>query len=317
MGLPAPPVTHPPSRPTNAFHDISNGISTVVGVPSMVIDKFNTGFASATNSIAAVFPSMPAATLMSMTLGAPHAHIAHPPSGPPPLPPIPLPPMGPITAGVSVQVHINGMPAARCGDIIMNPTCCGILPLGEVKTGSSNVFIGGGRAARQFMDITMHCPVVNSGASRAAGMAKKAKKAAEQASKLSKAMAVVSKVAMGAGFVAQGASIAGDLVESKVADTSALSAALSQNATMMAAQMAADAVAMVMAAAMGKDPAVPPGTPGTIISPGATNVIIGGFPMVSTMDLAKGMMKIIKGLRRRRNRKPKSDSSHNNSCGCA
>lgn len=313
MALPKAPTTHPTSRPTNALHDISNGISTVVGAPAMVVDKFNTGFASATNSIAAVFPSSPAATLMSMTLGAPHAHIAHPPSGPPPIPPTPLPPMGPITAGICIQVLINGMPAARCGDIIMNPTCCGILPLGEVKTGSSNVFIGGARAARQFMDITMHCPVVNSAANRAKGMAQKGKKAAEQASKLSKAMAMVGKVAAGAGIAAQGAAIAGDVVESVEADTAAMSAALAQNAAMMAAQLAADAAAMALAAAMGKDPAVPPGTPGTIIAPGAVNVIIGGFPMVSTMDLAKGMLKIVKGLRKKRRKKPSSapDSGKN------
>lgn len=315
MALPKPPTSFPTKRPTNALHDISNGISTVVGAPAMVIDKFNAGFASATNSIAAVFPSMPAATLGALTLGAPHAHIAHPPSGPPPIPPTPLPPMGPITAGVCIQVLINGMPAARAGDIIMNPTCCGILPLGEIKTGSSNVFIGGARAARQMMDITMHCPVVNSAASRGAAMAQKAKKAAEQVSKLSKAMAMIGKVATGAGYVAQGASIAGDIVESVQADNSAMSAALAQNAAMMAAQMAADAVAMALAAAMGKDPAVPPGTPGTIIAPGATNVIIGGFPMIPSMALAKGLVKIVKGLRKRKNKKPKSDASNKkNSC---
>ena len=313
---PKAPTSHPPSRPTNALHSISNGISTVVGAPGMAIDKFNAGFASATSSVAAVFPSMPAATLMSLTLGAPHAHVAHPPSGPPPLPPIPLPPMGPITAGVCIQVLINGMPAARCGDIIMNPTCCGILPLGEIKTGSSNVFIGGARAARQFMDITMHCPVVNSAASRAKGMAQKGKKAAEQASKLSKAMAMVGKVAMGAGMAAQGAAIAGDVVESVEADTAAMSAALAQNAAMMAAQMAADAAAMALAAAMGKDPALPPGTPGTIIAPGAVNVIIGGFPMVSTMSLAKGLLKIVKGLKKRKNRRSKSDAGPGKKNAC-
>jgi uncharacterized Zn-binding protein involved in type VI secretion len=316
MGLPKPPTTYPPKRPTNTLHDISNGIASVVGAPQKAIDTFNAGFASATNSVAAVFPSMPAATLGSLTLGAPHAHIAHPPSGPPPIPPTPLPPMGPITAGVCIQVLINGKPAARCGDIIMNPTCCGILPLGIVKTGSSNVFIGGARAARQFMDITMHCPVDNSAADRAKSMAEKGKKAAEQASKLSKAMAMVGKAAQGAGVAAQGLAIAGDVVESVEADSSAMSAALSLNAGMMAAQLAADAVAMALAAAMGKDPAVPPGTPGAIIAPGAVNVMIGGFPMIATMDMAKGMIKALKGLRKRRTKKPPSQPAKNNSCGC-
>ena len=313
MALPKAPTAHPPTRPTNALHDISNGISTVVGAPAIAINKFNEGFAKATQSIAAVFPAAPVATMGSITLGAPHAHIAHPPSGPPPIPPTPLPPMGPITAGVCIQVLINGRPAARCGDIILNPTCCGILPLGEIKTGSSNVFIGGARAARQGMDITMHCPVVNSAASRASAMANKVKKAAAQASKLQKALAVVSKVALGAGVAAQGLAIAGDIVESVEADNSAMSAALAQNAAMMAAQLAADAVAMAMAAAMGKDPAIPPGTPGMIISLASPNVLIGGFPMISTMDLAKGMMKIVKGLRKRRNKRSQSDPA-NKSC---
>ena len=282
----------------------------------MAIDKFNEGFAKVTNVVAAVFPSAPAATMGSLTLGAPHAHTLHPPSGPPPVPPTPLPPMGPITAGVCIQVLINGKPAARCGDIIMNPTCCGILPLGEVKTGSSNVFIGGARAARQLMDITMHCPLVNSAADKAKAAAEKAKAAAEKASKMQKAMAIVGKVAMGAGVAAQGAAIAGDVVESVEADSSAMSGALALNAGMMAAQLAADAVAMALAAAMGKDLCVPAGTPGVITSMASPNVMIGGFPMVSTMDLAKGMMKIVKGLRARRNKKPKSNKTKNNSCGC-
>ncbi|WP_020394446.1 PAAR domain-containing protein [Thiolinea disciformis] len=315
--LPKAPEPYPPTRPTNALHTISQGISSVVGAPQQLVEKFEVGFAKATSSIAAVFPSMPAATLMSLTLGLPHAHVAHPPSGPPPIPPTPLPPMGPVTAGVSIQVLINGMPAARCGDIILNPTCCGILPLGEIKTGSSNVFIGGARAARQLMDITMHCPVVNSAGNRAQATAQKAQQAAEQVSKLSKAIAIAGKVMQVGGIAAQGLAIAGDVVESVESDNAAMSAALAQNAAMMAAQMAADAAAMALAAAMGKDPAAPPGTPGTIITPGAVNVIIGGFPMIATMALAKGLMNILKGLLKKRGQgKPNASVDGQKTCNC-
>src|SRR5262249_12789071 len=42
-----------------------------------------------------------------------------------------------------------------------NPTCCGVVPplsaLFQIATGSSNVYIGGARAARSGIDITMHC----------------------------------------------------------------------------------------------------------------------------------------------------------------
>ncbi len=186
-----------------------------------------------------------------------------------------------------MQVLINGKPAARCGDIILNPTCCGLPPFGEVKTGSSNVFIGGARAAR-ILDISMHCTPVPGGAgARAAASAART------------AMNVAMKGMMIAGMAAQGLSAAGDAIEAVDADNAAMSAALGTSAAMTAAQMAADVAALAMAAAMGKDPCVPPGTPGVVTVPGATNVLIGGFPMPSWMDIAKGLMKGLKALRRR------------------
>lgn len=309
------PATHPPKlspRPENALHSISKGIGTVIGAPSMIIDKFNTGFAQATNSIAAVFPSMPAASMGSLVLGIPHAHMAHPPSLIPPLPPIPFPPFGPIMAGVCIQVLINSRPAARCGDIIFSPTCMAIPPtgMGLIKTGSSNVFIGGSRAARQFMDVTWHCKMefgVKSG----------------KLTKMQKAMEKIQKAMGHLGKVAQATSIAGDVVESVEsiqADNAALSAALAQNAAMMAAQMAADMVAAALQQLIGKDqPILPPsGTPGSIISLASPNVVIGGFPMVSTMDLAKGLLKAVNGLRKRRKKPPLYIPGVNTreKCGC-
>src|SRR5262245_22584576 len=122
MNLPPAPRPMPNERPTNALHSLAAGIGAVVGAPGQAVNPLNEGFATATNAIAQALPSFPAATLGSLTLGVPHAHVAHPPSGPPPVPPTPLPPLGPILLGTSVQVLINGMPAARCGDMGLNPT---------------------------------------------------------------------------------------------------------------------------------------------------------------------------------------------------
>ena len=60
---------------------------------------------------------------------------------------------------------------------------------------------------------------------------------------------------------------------------------------MGAAQLAADIAAWAAAAAMGKDICVPPGTPGMILM-GSPNVLVGGFPMPSWLNIAKGLLKI-------------------------
>src|SRR5690606_38529613 len=113
------------------------------------VDKFNEVFANATAALAEVWPTFPAATMGSMAVGLPHMHST--------LPFVVLPVIGAVALGCCMSVLINGKPAARCGDIGINPTCLGIpLPGFEIFTGSSKVFIGGARAARQF-DVTMHC----------------------------------------------------------------------------------------------------------------------------------------------------------------
>ena len=138
----------------DAVRDKVNEIADKVNVVGNFVNDVDAQIAYATNGISALLPAMPAAFLLSPALGVPHAHYLHPPSGPPPLPPIPLPPFGPVLLGTCVQVLINKLPAARCGDIGINPTCCGLPPMFEIFTGSSKVFIGGTRAARAFMDIT-------------------------------------------------------------------------------------------------------------------------------------------------------------------
>jgi uncharacterized Zn-binding protein involved in type VI secretion len=284
---PPAPRPQPPSRPRNALHTVSEGISKVVGLPSQGINLLNEGFAVATNSIAQALPSFPAATLGSLAIGIPHAHVLHPPSGPPPIPPTPMPVIGMVALGTSVQVLINGMPAARCGDLGYNPTCCGIPPIFEIFTGSSKVFIGGARAARM-LDVTYHCKPVPPAGSAARGAAA--------------AMQAAGRAMMIAGKTAQVLNIAGDAVEAVEASTAgdaAMASALGMSAGMMAAQMAADAVAMALGAAMGKDVCVPPGTLGAITM-GHPNVLIGGFPMPTWMNVAKGLMKLIPGLKGRR-----------------
>ena len=283
LRLPSAPPPSPPTRPTNAALQVADAIGAVVGAPMKAVNLLNEGFASATNFIANALPPLPAATMFSISMGFPHAHTLHPPSGPPPVPPTPLPPIGPILFGNSVQVLINGKPAARCGDLGLNPTCCGLPPIYEVFTGSSNVFIGGGRAAR-VLDVTYHCkPTPPTGEAERGAAA---------------ALATAMKAAMIAGLVAQFASIVGTAEEaSDRMNSPAMSAALGMSAGMMAAQMASDLVAMAMGALMGKDACVPPGTLGAITLNTSPNVLIGGFPMPSWMAVAQGLLKLIGGLK--------------------
>src|SRR6476646_7709298 len=134
---------------------VQSVVSGVLGGIGVVGDMINAGFANLTAPIAKVFPSLPAATITMMYVGVPHTH-SHPPSLIPPAPPVPLPSLGTVMLGTSVRVLINGMPAARCGDIGIAPTCCGLAPFFQIKTGSSNTFIGGNRAAR-VMDVCQVC----------------------------------------------------------------------------------------------------------------------------------------------------------------
>ena len=281
---PAPPA-QPPGRPQNALHQVAGAIGAVVGAPGRLTDLLNEGFDRATNPIAEALPSFPAATLLSIAIGAPHAHVAHPPSGPPPAPPTPLPPIGPILFGTCVSVLINGKPAARCGDLGIGPTCCGLPPIYEVFTGSSKVFIGGARAARM-LDITYHCkPVPPEGEAERGAAA---------------ALQLARKVALIAGMAAQVASLAGDAIEAgDPANSPAMQAAMGMSAGVAAAQLANDLVALAMGALMGKDLCVPPGTPGVILLNTSPDVLIGGFPMPSWMAIARGLLRLIKGLRGR------------------
>ena len=86
-------------------------IGAVLGALGAPKDALNVGFANLTAPLAAIFPSLPSATLMSLYMGTPHCHPTHPPSGPPPIPPTPLPSMGMVMLSTSVKVLIEGKPA--------------------------------------------------------------------------------------------------------------------------------------------------------------------------------------------------------------
>jgi uncharacterized Zn-binding protein involved in type VI secretion len=107
------------------------------------------------------FPALPAIRVLDMAVGLPHAH-NHPPNLTPPNPvPVPLPSVGPIlpipfVSGAG-KVLINGLPAARCGDMGVGVWCGGYFPLFEVFLGSANVWVEGCRAGRVGVDVTKHC----------------------------------------------------------------------------------------------------------------------------------------------------------------
>lgn len=107
------------------------------------------------------FPAFPALRITDTDIGLPHAH-NHPPNLIPPNPvPIPLPSTGPVipipfVSGAN-KTLINGLPAARCGDMGLGIWCGGFVPMFEVFLGSSSVWVEGSRAARTLVDVTNHC----------------------------------------------------------------------------------------------------------------------------------------------------------------
>lgn len=275
---PDSPNARPPTnteKTARVMRAAQQTIGAVLGALGAPKDMLNVGFANLTAPIAAMFPSLPAATLTSMYIGTPHCHPTHPPSGPPPIPPTPLPSIGVVMLSTSVKVLINGMPAARADDIGLAPTCCGLPPAWfKIKTGSSNVFIGGSRAARM-TDICQACKNIPEPPKIPAG----------------KVMAAVGSAARGAakamdyaGKAAGALGIAADVAEA-AAETGAMATAKAMSAATNAAQMAADAAKAAVEATMWKDPTLPPtGSIGAIIDPSHATVLIGGFPMIDIPD---------------------------------
>jgi uncharacterized Zn-binding protein involved in type VI secretion len=210
--------------------------------------------------------------------------------------------------GTNLTVLINNKPTARCGDYGLNPTCCGIVPplsaLFEIITGSSSVYIGGSRAARSGIDITMHCfnmpsPKISIKLGKLAGIASKVGKAVGKVTAVAgKVAGVAGKVAGVAAKVSMATQIASSFAEAEANDDAAMASAIGLSVAMMAAQAAADAAASAMTGMMGTDqPCIPPtGTPGMILV-GSPNVMIGGFPLPSFSAIAQGLLKRVSGLK--------------------
>jgi uncharacterized Zn-binding protein involved in type VI secretion len=258
----------------------------IMGGLGLMKEALDVGFANLTAPLAAVFPSLPAATIVSPYLGTPHAHPTHPPSGPPPVPPTPCPSLGMTLLGVSPRVLINYMPAARVEDIGLAPTCMGIPPAWfQIKTGSSNVFIGGSRAAR-LGDICKACKNIPEAPSIPAGKVMAA---------IGKAAGAVSSAMAVAGVVAGALGIAADVAESAVEDDAAIAAGKALSAAMASVQMAADAAKQAVEQTMWKDPTLPPtGSIGAIIDPSHATVLIGGFPMINIPDPVSALLNRLK-----------------------
>ena len=281
----SPPNT-PPANPARAVQNMVAGVMQTAMAP---IDALNLAIGRATLAFVLALPKLPAARLFGdMVFGFPHAH-SHPPNLIPPAPPIPLPSVGPVLCAGAMSVLINGLPAARCGDLGFGVWCGGFFPLFEIQTGSSHVFIGGARASRQLIDITKHCSPGKPGLG-----------------KVGAAMMVFSAAMSAVGVAAhlidmQNAQEAELNANSEAAAASAAAqgTAAAVGAATAAAQMAADIAAAALSAGMGKDPWIPPGVPLGMITSGSPNVVIGGFPMPGWMAILKGLGKLLKAMRRR------------------
>jgi len=270
----------PLEHPIDAVVQVGGALLGVVGAGA---ELTNAGVAALTSPLAAMLPTFPAAHLGSLYVGIPHGHI-HPPSLTPPSPvPVPLPSMGPVMLGTCVQVLIAGLPAARAGDLGMAALCGGFAPYFTVAFGSSKVFIGGTRAARQ-LDMCTACTVSTAGVVR--GLAK-----ALQVAGQTVALAGIAQQLVAAGQAAAASDEAAQAgAEADAQEQAALMGANAMGAAMSAAQMAADSAATAMSAMMGMDPGVPPGMLGFVTN-GAANVQIGGMPLPNIPDPAQWLLK--------------------------
>lgn len=287
-------VERPPTKGETAARVLRAAQGTIGGIMGglgLAKEALDVGFANLTAPLAAIAPSLPAATVMSPYLGTPHAHPAHPPSGPPPVPPTPCPSLGMTTLGPTPRVLINSMPAARCDDIGLAPTCMGLPPAWfKIKTGSSNVFIGGSRAAR-LGDICVACKNIPDPPTIPAGKVMAA---------IGKAAGVASTAMHVAGIAAGALGVAADVAEAAVEDDASMAAAKALAAAMGAVQLALDQAKAAVEKTMWKDPTLPPtGSMGAIIDPSHATVLIGGFPMINIPDPVGAVLNRLKRYKAR------------------
>jgi len=276
---PAPPAA---ADKPNPARDVQQFVGNAMSVVSAPVDALNLGLAKATLSLVQMLPKFPAARLFGdIVFGWPHSH-PHPPSMG-----FPLPSLGPVICAGAVSVLINGLPAARTGDLGFGVWCGGYFPIFEVQTGSSHVFIGGARPARMLIDFTRHCMPGTPGFN-----------------KLGAAMMLFS-AGMGALGVASSLIDKGHAeaaaeeapTEEMAMAASAQAAAMGLGAGVAAAQTAMDLAAAALSMMMGKDPGA--GIPLGNFLTGSPNVLIGGFPMPGWMTILRGLGKLLKGVTRR------------------
>ncbi|WP_437755896.1 RHS repeat-associated core domain-containing protein [Sorangium sp. So ce1389] len=302
------PLSDPEATTLDKANAVVGGTLNAMMLP---ITLLNDGFALATRDIGKLI-ELPAATLGMLHLGIPHVHL-HPPAMP-----IPLPSFGPVVLAGCASVLINGIPAARAGDMGISLLCGTFAPPFQVFTGSSKVFFGGARAARM-LDITMHC-MPGAGAARA--------------------MATLMKVAsVGMGVVGVGAGAldavtkaerakrlrakkvepkaidpgeAAKMTPEELAEAQADAAAEQQenleeaaadeaSAKVTGIQAGLDAAALALSLLMGLDPGTPPCI-GAVLT-GHPNVLIGGFPMPPWSAVARGLGKLGKSKGKKRKSK--------------
>jgi RHS repeat-associated protein len=270
-------------QPPNPARDVQSFVGDVMSLVSAPVDMANLGLAKLTQGLANALPSFPAARLYwDLVLGWPHSH-PHPPTFG-----FPLPSIGPVICAGSRNVLINGVPAARTGDVGFGVWCGGYYPLFEVFTGSSNVFIGGARASRQFVDFTRHC---------IPGMGKLKKMDVVMAGLGAAFAGVMGVIGVSAALTDQSnyeAKADSAESESDAAEAAAYAEAAGVEAKMAAEQAVADIAAMALSIGMGRDPGVTPFTCFGNFITGSQNVLIGGFPMPGWMAILKGLGKLLK-----------------------
>ncbi|HQU84124.1 MAG TPA: DUF6531 domain-containing protein, partial [Pyrinomonadaceae bacterium] len=272
--------------PAGPISAVQGFVGSVVSTVTAPVDALNLAVAQATLEVLKFLPKMPAARLYSdfvFQFGHSHPH--------PPTFGVPIPSTGPVLASGCMSVLINGLPSARNGDLGLAVWCGGYFPIFEIITGSSHVFMGGARAARQVMDVTLHCLPDPLGGKWGIG-------------KLDIAMAIfgVGMSALNTAAAVEGAIVAEEVASDSqgTADAEAAAAAAAAagvGAGVAAAQLAADAAATAMGLLMGKDPGV--GFPFGMITMGSPNVLVGGFPMPGWMTILKGLGKLLKPVIRR------------------
>ena len=247
----------------------------VLGVVGLAGELDNVGIALAANAIFGNGVGLPALTLGTMHVGSLHGHM-HPPSLIPPAPvPVPLPSLGNISLATCASVLIGGLPAARAGDMGAAMTCGSLSPTFEIVTGSSNVFIGGARAARA-MDLTLHCNPL-------------------QAIQPKAVKALVAMGAAGAVLGAVGAATSAmDSSASAAEGNAAAAAGQALAAATGAAQAALDVAALALSMLAGKDPGVAPGF--GMMVPAQANVLIGGVPIPNDLQIAAPLFRAARRL---------------------